>query len=57
MPLKTGSSQSTISSNIAEMIRSGMDPKRAEAAAYRKAGKYKKSGGARRPRLKEYVGS
>ena len=42
MPLMPGSSQATISHNIAEMIRSGNDPKRAEAAAYRKAGKYRK---------------
>jgi len=55
MPLKTGSSQPTISSNIAEMIRSGMAPKRAEAAAFRKAGKYRKP--ATRHRLASYVGT
>jgi hypothetical protein len=37
MPLKTGSSQSTISENIAELINSGYDPKQAAAIAYSKA--------------------
>ncbi len=39
MPLKSGSGAAVISSNIKEMIESGHDPKQAEAAAYRKAGK------------------
>lgn len=41
MPLKKGKSRSTISYNIAEMIRSGHPPDQAAAAAYsiaRKAG-------------------
>jgi len=42
MPLKSGSSAKVRSENIAEMIRSGHDPKQAEAAAYRKA---RESGG------------
>lgn len=38
MPLKSGSSQKTISENIAEMIRAGHPRAQAAAAAYRKAG-------------------
>ena len=38
MPLTEGSSQATISHNIAEMIRAGHPAKQAEAAAYRNAG-------------------
>ncbi len=56
MPLKSGSGQSTISSNIAELIRSGRDQKQAAAIAYRKAGKYRKPGKSSHPRLKEYLG-
>jgi hypothetical protein len=41
VPLKSGSSEKTISSNIREMIDSGHPAKQAEAAAYRKAGKDK----------------
>lgn len=37
MPLAAGSSENTISHNIAEMIRAGHPPKQAEAAAYAKA--------------------
>lgn len=37
MPLKKGYSRETVSANIAEMIRSGHDPKQAAAAAYRQA--------------------
>jgi hypothetical protein len=37
MPLKEGSSQEVISENIAELIKSGHDPKQAEAIAYKKA--------------------
>lgn len=40
MPLKSGSSAQVISANIEEMIKAGMEPDRAKAAAYRKAGKY-----------------
>lgn len=42
MPLKKGSSQSTISENIAEMIRSGHPRNQAIAAAMRSAGKTRK---------------
>ena len=39
MPLLAGSSEATISHNIAEMIKAGHPAKQAEAAAYAKAGK------------------
>ena len=42
MPLASGKSENTISANIAELIKSGHDPKQAEAIAYsnaRKTGK------------------
>lgn len=39
MPLKQGKSKKTISENIAELIRSGRDPKQAAAIAYVHAGK------------------
>lgn len=42
MPLKKGSSKKTVSSNIAELVRSGRDPKQAAAIAYNEAGKAKK---------------
>ena len=38
MPLKTGSSQATISANIAELVKAGHDQKQAEAIAYKQAG-------------------
>jgi hypothetical protein len=34
MPLKNGTSKQTISSNIAELIRSGRTPQQAAAIAY-----------------------
>lgn len=37
MPLKSGSSQATISQNIVTEIRHGQDPKQAAAIAYSKA--------------------
>lgn len=42
MPLKSGSDQATISSNIAELIRSGYPSKQAAAIAYSKARDSKK---------------
>jgi len=38
MPLKKGNNQSTISSNIAELINAGHEPKQAAAIAYKEAG-------------------
>jgi len=43
MPLKKGKSQSTISKNIGELIRSRYPADQAAAIAYKKAGKGKKS--------------
>ncbi len=42
MPLKTGKSNKTIGSNIAELERSGRPAKQAIAIAMKKAGKAKK---------------
>ena len=42
MPLKAGKSRKTISHNIEEMRKAGHPAAQAEAAAYRKAGKYRK---------------
>lgn len=39
MPLKQGSSEAVVSSNIAELIRAGHKPDQAKAIAYREAGK------------------
>jgi len=41
MPLKRGSSQKTISKNIATEIKAGKPPKQAAAIAYQKASKSK----------------
>lgn len=43
MPLKQGSSEETISANIAELIKAGHDPEQAAAIAYSEAGKSKDS--------------
>jgi uncharacterized protein len=43
MPLQAGSSQATISANIAELIKAGHDPKQAAAIAYKEAGKSRDS--------------
>lgn len=42
MPLKKGSSKKVISNNIAELIKSGRDPKQAAAIAYSNAKKKSK---------------
>lgn len=42
MPLKSGKSKKTISSNIAELVRSGRPAKQAAAIAYDKARKSRK---------------
>ena len=48
MPLAPGSSQSTISQNIATEIRAGKDPKQAAAIAYSVAGKGRSDANSRR---------
>jgi hypothetical protein len=42
MPLKKGRSKKTVSSNIAELVRSGFKVSQAAAIAYEKAGKSRK---------------
>lgn len=42
MPLKQGSSQSTISANVRKLINEGYPHDQAVAIAYSEAGKYKK---------------
>jgi len=48
MPLKEGSSQKTISSNIGELINAGHPAKQAEAIAYKEAGKSNKDSESKR---------
>lgn len=43
MPLKKGKSPQVISSNIAELVKTGRPVKQAAAIAYSEAGKSKKS--------------
>lgn len=45
MPLLPGHSKEVISKNIAELIKSGRDPKQAAAIAYSNAGEHKMSEG------------
>ena len=42
MPLKRGSSDKTVSANIATEIKAGKDPKQAAAIAYSEAGRSRK---------------
>jgi hypothetical protein len=51
MPLKRGSSQATISKNIAQLIEEGYPRKQAVAIAYRTAGKSRPKAG-RKPARK-----
>ena len=45
MPLIPGDSEKILHQNIAELIRSGKEPKVAAAIAYKEAGRAKKKGG------------
>jgi hypothetical protein len=49
MPLLPGHDRKTISHNIAELIKAGHTPASAAAAAYRKAGEYRKKANEPRP--------
>lgn len=48
MPLHKGSSKRIIRKNIQEMIEAGHSPAQAEAAAYERAGKYRKKSPAKK---------
>jgi hypothetical protein len=56
VPLKTGSSQATVSANIAELVDSGRPQKQAVAIALDKAGKSnRKKSRKRHEDLKKYL--
>lgn len=57
MPLKTGSSDKTVSQNIAKLIREGYDRDEAVAIAYSRAGRSKKAVKCAGDMLKEYYKS
>ena len=50
MPLQPGKSKKTIQQNIREMIAAGHPPDQAAAAAYRMAGKSKKTSTKKNPK-------
>ena len=55
MPLKEGSSEATISSNIAELRNAGHKEKQAVAIAYSEAGKSKDDGEPEMPAYSEAI--